>query len=242
MGAGLFGAAENPDAGRLAQQVRPQAMRLIATGDEPPARPAKATEGEAVEESVQAADNAAVRPPVAEPAPALATPAVAPHASPNASPRDEPATLCLAWEGLGQAEVDKLASLLTARFAEFRQERRRTGGDSQGWWVYIPPLADKAAADRRAEELRQAGVSDFFVVPEGNNRLAISLGIFSSEKGAQERLAEMKGKGIRAVRLAPRPAKDSSVTLRASGPESQRGALLAAVARQLPRNEAQACR
>lgn len=108
--------------------------------------------------------------------------------------------------------------------------------------VYIPPLADKAAADKKAGELREFGITDYFIVQEaGANRYAISLGVFSSEKGGQDRLAEVKGLGVRSARLSLRPGKDSHVTVDINGPETERPALRKAAAGVLPQNKALAC-
>ena len=114
--------------------------------------------------------------------------------------------------------------------------------EGSGWWVFVPPLPNKAAAEKKAGELRQFGVTDYFIVPDGFNRYAISLGVFSSEKGGQDRLAELKDKGVRSARLAPRPGKDSTVNLQASGPAAAKAAVLAAVGKVLPKAEAQGCK
>ena len=90
--------------------------------------------------------------------------------------------------------------------------------------------------------MRQIGVSDYFIIQDGANRFAISLGVFSSEKGGQERLAEVKDKGVRSARLTPRPGKDSTVSLQATGPAPDKAALLAAVAKALPKAGGQSCR
>ena len=238
LGAGLFGKPENPDAVRVAQQIQPEAMRLVAQGEAAPAATAAVpafTQGPAAEASPVVTANetpaqvamAADEPKAAAPAPALAAADTLP--------------LCLRWEGLTVQEVDRVAAMLANRFRELRVSRRKVPAEVSSWWVFVPPQADRAAADKRAEELRQAGIGDFFVVLEGNNRLAISLGIFASEKGAQERLAEMKAQGVRGVRLAPRQVKEPTFNLRASGPGGQRIALEAAMARVLPNGVAKAC-
>ena len=62
----------------------------------------------------------------------------------------------------------------------------------RSWWVMVPPLANKAEADKKVGELKELGVSDLFVVHDaGPNQFAISLGVFSSEKGGQEHLARL---------------------------------------------------
>nr|WP_302476158.1 SPOR domain-containing protein [Azonexus fungiphilus] len=118
---------------------------------------------------------------------------------------------------------------------------RRPAGESTGWWVHIPPLANKAAADKKAQELKALGVSDYFVVQEGATRNAISLGIFSSEKGGRERLAELQAQGVRSAKLVPRPDKDGNQQIELRGPADRRAALLAALAEALPKTPPQDC-
>lgn len=215
---GYFGRAENPDADRVQRQVLPERMRIVSRGEVP----------------------AAAKPPEPEPVKAEVAPEV-PKTEP-VSKVEEPAPVCLVWEHLSIAEADQLNVLLNNKFVEFKVSRQATPGESNGWWVFIPALPGKAEADKKAGELRQFGVTDYFVIPDGPNRFAISLGVYSSEKGGLERLAEAKGKGIRSARLAPRPGKDGTVSLQATGPAEVRPALLAAVGKMLPKTNAQSCK
>lgn len=216
-GAGYFGRPDNPDAGRVEQQILPERMRIAARGDAP-ALPAKAPE-----------------PVVTEvPKPEIAGLAAA-------KPAESP-PVCLAWEHLAVADADRLAAVLAGSAPDFKLSRQVVPTEGNGWWVHIPPLGSKADADKKAGELKQLGISDFFIVQDdGPSRFAISLGIFSSEKGGQDRLAELKGQGVRSARLAPRPGKDSTVRLQASGPADGREAVLAAVGKALPKVDAQDC-
>jgi hypothetical protein len=148
---------------------------------------------------------------------------------------------CLAWGQLSIAEADQLNALLGKEFTEFRFSRQNVAGDANGWWVFIPPLPGKAEVDKKAGEIRQFGITDYFVILEGPNRFAISLGVYSSEKGGQERLAEVKDKGVRSARLAPRPSKDGTVNVQATGPAGEKSALLEAVSKVLPKAELRDC-
>lgn len=170
-------------------------------------------------------------------APAAKAPAPAPVVVP--APVEN---VCLRWEHLAPAEADQLTALLGEKFAGFKASRHPETAEGATWWVYIPALPGKAEADKKAGELRLFGVTDYFIVQEaGPNRFAISLGIFSSEKGAQERLADLKAKGIKSARLAPRPGKDSQFAVDASGPAPDKAALLEAATAMLPKAPAQGC-
>ena len=222
--AGYFGRPENPDAGRLEQQVEPDKMRLVSHGEAPPASK-KVVEPPPVAE--------------AEPAPvAEAVPAPAPAPAPVAVEK-----ICLRWEHLPVADANRLAARIDEKFAGFKQVKRAVAAEGAGWWVYIPPLPGKDEAEKKAGELRQFGITDYFIIQEaGPNRFAISLGVFSSEKGAQERLAELKAKGVRSAKLNIRPGKESLITLEASGPATDKAALNKAAQAILPKTPAVDCK
>lgn len=209
--AGYFGHPDNPDAGRLEQQVAPERMRLVSHGEAPPVKVAAETPAAPTAESE---------------APAAPVP-----------------TVCLRWSQLSTENAQQLASRIGEKFAAYKLSKRTVASDGNGWWVYIPPLPGKTEAEKKAGELRQLGISDYFIISEeGANRYAISLGVFSSEKGGQERLAELKSKGVKSARFSPRPGKDSSITLDASGPAPEKDALLKLVAETLPKSQAQDCK
>ena len=217
---GYFGQGEHPDAGRIEKQVLAEGMRIVSRG-EVPAVQAKAPEPE-------------LEPAKPEIAPEPPQPEVV-----NKSATVEPA--CFAWAPLSVAEVDQLNALLERKFAEFKLTRQIVAGEANGWWVFIPPLPGKAELDKKAGEIRQLGITDYFVILEGPNRFAISLGVYSSEKGGQERLAEVKEKGVRSARLAPRPSKDGTVNVQVNGPAGGKSALLEAVSKVLPKAELRDC-
>ena len=213
-GAGYFGRPDNPDAVRIEKQVLPERMRIVSRGEAP---------GQG-----GGAGQAGGRRRRAKPE--LATKV------------EEAAPVCLAWSHLATAEADRIAALFAGKFAEFKVARRVVAGEGNGWGVFVPPLAGRADAERKATELRQLGVTDYFIVQDGPIRHAISLGIFSSEKGAQERLAELKEKGVRSARVMPRPGKDSTINLQATGPAAARAALLEAIGKAVPKAEALDCK
>jgi len=218
---GYFGRTENPDAGRIEKQVFAERMRIVSRG-EVPAVPAKAP----------------------EPVPELVKPEVVSDASrvEPVSQAEEAASVCLVWEHLSVADADQLNALFNNKFADFKVNQQVVAGEANGWWVFIPALPSKVEADKKAGELRQLGVTDYFIILDGPNRFTISLGVYSSEKGGQERLTEVKEKGIRSARLAPRPSKDGTVSLLATGPTVAKIALLEAVGKILPKTNAQSCK
>lgn len=113
------------------------------------------------------------------------------------------ADVCLEWGpftdsersgALAELEPLALGRLLTQRRVEM----------NHAYWVFLPPQANRAEADRRASELRNGGVKDAFVVDSGPQRFAVSLGVFLTEDAASAHLAELAKLGISGARTGPR--------------------------------------
>lgn len=134
----------------------------------------------------------AVQPVVAQVAPAPEAPQ---PATPPAVPPTEAAPVCASF-----GPFDDEATLASARGrleAGVQAATRRSGGASaRGFNVYLPPLADRAAAVAMAERLRAAGFSDLVVVSQGESVNGIALGRFGSEVNAQKHQAALQAKGF----------------------------------------------
>lgn len=72
------------------------------------------------------------------------------------------------------------------------------------YWLFLPPAATKAAADRRVDELKGSGIRDASVIDAGAQRLSISLGAFRTEEAAQARLDALQAQGITNARVGQR--------------------------------------
>lgn len=77
--------------------------------------------------------------------------------------------------------------------------------DVGSWLVNIPPQGSKEAADRKANELRNLGVTNFFIIRDDSPlKFGISLGLFKTESGAQNLLAQLGKQGVHTARITPR--------------------------------------
>ncbi len=203
---GYFGAPDNPDAGRVGQQLVPERVRVVGYDQTPPAR-------------------AEVEKLVAE-----------------APPPAEPEELCLVWEHLPADEADRLASTLAEKLAGIRVERRAVPVEGAGWWVMVPPLANKTEADKKVGELKELGINDLFVVRDaGSYQFAISLGVFSTEKGGQEHLGRLKAKGVKSAKLIRRPGKETQFAVEARGPLAKKAEVEELAAGVVEKSPAQVC-
>lgn len=85
-------------------------------------------------------------------------------------------------------------------------------------WVHIPPLASKALAERKLNELRTLGVKEAVVIQaEGADHLAISLGMFSTETAAKTHLADLRRLGVRTAVLTPKLRSSDKARLEVRG-------------------------
>jgi hypothetical protein len=146
------------------------------------------------------------------PAPTGETAAVGTPAAANGM-AGEPLT-CFAYTGLTEKQADTLVTAVQAAYPELRIDRS-TSSTPRAWWVQIPAMEGREGAQRRVEELRSQGVTDYFIVQEpGQNQFAISLGLFKTEAKAQQHLAFLLNKGVREASVTPRTATVHRVEFR----------------------------
>jgi SPOR domain len=142
-----------------------------------------------------------VAPPPPKPAPEARVAAPAPAA-------------CLAWGPL-DAEARPRAEAALAPLA--LGDRLTVRESTPSYWVHVPPLKSKAEAEKRAGELKARGVTEYYIVPdEGPAKFAISLGLFKSEQGASDFLAQLREKGVRSAVVAMRGG-ESAILIRDPG-------------------------
>lgn len=94
---------------------------------------------------------------------------------------------------------DAREAAATLRGLDFSVVRRsKPGRRFVGFWVNIAASKDRAAAEVITDALRADGVTDFYIVPTGDEQNAISLGVFSELGRAQRRLQLLSDRGFEA--------------------------------------------
>lgn len=117
------------------------------------------------------------------------------------------AATCLEWGSFPAQEVERVQTVLAALKPPPKFSLRRID-ETAGWWVYLPPQANKPAADKKLAELKQLGIAEFFVInDDGPNKFAISLGVFKTEEAARNHLDSLAKKGVRTARTAERETR-----------------------------------
>lgn len=125
--------------------------------------------------------------------------------------------ICLVWGEFAGADLNRaIAALATLQLGNKLSQHQVE--HSIGYWVYIPPLADRAAVNQKLAQLKALGIDEYFVVQEaGSWRNAISLGIFKTQEAAQHFLEGLSDKGVRTARVGERASKVKVTRFRLSG-------------------------
>jgi hypothetical protein len=184
---------------RHLRQVEPQQLRVLSpsgdsTGAGSGAAPGAATGGSAVPPTAAAAGGGG---PESEPA-APAAPAALRAAN------------CAEIGPMSEADAVRVQVALDAVAPELVIATRRLD-ETTSWWVYLAP--SQVELSKRLADLRERGVTDTYVMPDGLWRGAISLGLFRQEDLAVALQRNLSQKGLRNVRVAPRGPAPGRVAL-----------------------------
>nr|WP_091670012.1 SPOR domain-containing protein [Massilia sp. PDC64] len=150
---------------------------------------------------------------------AASAPATAPAPSTPAEPAPAPAFACTEIGPFNSTDAHRFEARLAALDLGDRQSRQTIQAqDVSSWLVHIPSQGSKEAADRKAAELRNLGVTNFYVM-QGDSpmKYAISLGVFKTESGAQALLAQLGKQGVHSARIAPRGPQTNHYVYRLRG-------------------------
>jgi hypothetical protein len=181
-----------------------------------------------------AASEAAAQPAEAASAPAEPAPAAA-AARPLA---------CIDVGTFSAGESKRFESRLASLDLGERQSRQAVQAqDVTSYLVNIPPQASKEAAERKAGELRELGVTNFFIMSgDSPMKWAISLGVFKTESGAQTLLAQLNKQGVHSARITPRGPQTTRFSYRFRDIEAAQRERIVSVADAVSSAEVKNCR
>ncbi|PZO14262.1 MAG: sporulation protein [Burkholderiales bacterium] len=193
--------AEQREPHRMAQQVRPEALRLL-NGPRADTAPA------AIAQPV------ATNPPATAPVATPIEPAAAPVNTPTVAVAagNGPRT-CWQAGGFTDAQAELLRAelaLLGLPASGFAFTEVRSGGR---WIVYMGRYDNQQQLDRKKDELRGLGVSYREITAPG---LApgLALGTYSTEAAAQQAQQKAERDGVRTSKVAQERAESTSMSLR----------------------------
>lgn len=191
--------------------VAPEAVHAekIIVASEPAAAPVAASSPIASE--VPAAASAPASAPVSAPVAAAPAPAPVPVPAPVAAAPAK-SSACYEWGEFSGSDLEQ-AGLALKKLSSGAKIGQRETDRSIGFWVYVPPLKDKAASAEKVAQLKARGVTEYFVVQDaGEWQNAISLGVFKTRESAQNFLKTLQAKGVVSAKLGERSGKTKSVT------------------------------
>lgn len=110
------------------------------------------------------------------------------------------------------------------------------------YMVMIPPMGSKEAADTKAAQLKEQGVSNYFIMNDSPAKWGISLGVFKSETAAKTLLAALVKQGVTGARVAGRSSQVSRQVYRFSDIDSGTRDKLAAIAAKFDNIDLRACK
>ena len=161
-----------------------------------------------------------------------------------AAPAAPPSYACTEVGNFLLADGRRFEAQLAALDLGDRQSRRNVAGqDISSYMVYIPPQGSKEGADRKAGELKQLGVTNYFIMNESSPlRWGISLGVFKSETSAQSQLAMLNKQGVHSARVAPRYSASKQLAYQFRDLDAATRARLEKIKTQFPEQELRSCK
>jgi hypothetical protein len=160
---------------------------------------------------------------------------------PMSAARKDKTSNCIEWGSFNVADAARAEQALEPLALGARLAQRRTD-DVAAWWVYIPSQGNRQSAFRKAAELKDLGIEQYFIVQDdGEHRWALSLGVFRSEDAAQAHLAMLRNRGVRTARVGARDTVVPKIWLQVKGVDAPLQARLKEIARQIEGSELREC-
>lgn len=138
-------------------------------------------------------------------------------APPNSRPQQLDQN-CRLVSGLTQSEAQQLTSIAKEKLPGLQVVARPKEAPANVFWVFIPPLANRPAVDKKAAELKKRDVREYSVIlEEGADKFAILLGQFNTERAASEYLQELVKRDVRSARVEARVKQPEQAQLEIRG-------------------------
>src|SRR5476649_2942039 len=80
-------------------------------------------------------------------------------------PAPKPAAVCLEWGAFSGNDATRVEQALEPLALGTKLTQRKLD-ETAGFWVYVPPLANRQIAAQKATELKRLGVDEYFIVPD----------------------------------------------------------------------------
>lgn len=216
---------------RVANQLNADKIRLIPspdvakTADAPVTAPA----------STPPSPPAAVPP---SPPPVAQAPA---EEEKRPEPKKPEVLACVEIGNFSPAEAQRFGALLAMLPLGDRVSQKNTR-ETLTHMVYIPPSADRESAEKKAAELKQLGVEEFFIIQDNSNmHWAISLGVFKTEEAALAHLRGLNEKGVSTARIGQRAVSSRQVAFQIRQLDASMKSAVEKIKAEFPKKEMRSC-
>ncbi len=119
---------------------------------------------------------------------------------------------------------------------------RRDMRETASHMVFIAPANGKEGADKKTGELRNLGITDFYVIQDSSEqRWGISLGIFKSEEAARTHMATLAQKGITNARIVDYKVSSNRIAFQLRGLDANAKGSFDKIKAEFPRQESRNC-
>jgi len=102
---------------------------------------------------------------------------------------------CFVWGNFYEEQIQYAETALSEIVSD-QFYRIEEAGNAVMYWLYIPPLLNKEAANREINKLRNLGIVSFRIKDNGQWKNAISLGMSYDKKDTFKQLKEIENKGV----------------------------------------------
>ena len=126
------------------------------------------------------------------------------------------ATICISLDGFDSESAELFEKKLAFPAGTFKRTVTRTASN---YMVYIPPSKNMKTAEAHIAKLKAKNITNYFLIPDGKFRNAISLGIFKTEASANKLLTELQAQGITDLAIALRGKQTENVALDINNPD-----------------------
>lgn len=119
------------------------------------------------------------------------------------APEPKPTLSCYRWGEFNESEIAK-AQAITSQLGIKAKRIKTTKAKAERYWVYMPPAASAEEAKKTADSLKAQGITDLYIMNSPEWKNAISFGVFSESRYAENMLKSLKAKGVTNILSAPK--------------------------------------
>ena len=136
---------------------------------------------------------------------------------------------CVEFSGIAGNDVPRAREAFNALQLGERLTERRVEEITR-YWVYMPAVRDRRAAEVNMAQIRRQGVNEMSIRPDNS----ISLGVFSTEDAARRFMTSLDAKGVKGAESGPFAKEMRELIMMIREPDTETVARLTVMQRDYP--------